>query len=70
MQGGVLKSWHHLVVVDAVLSLCGCVGAKGTPIKISQTQTSDLLGAGGGGSWLLKFLLFYHYWCFPCEKLQ
>lgn len=28
LQVGVLKYWHHLVVADAVLSLCGCVGAK------------------------------------------
>lgn len=56
------------------LMLCSvCVAVleqKGSPAKISQTQTSNLFRAGGGGSWLLKLLLFCHYWCFPCEKLQ
>lgn len=60
MQGGVLKYWHHLVVADAVLSH-NQKGQKGTPAKISQTQTSNLFRAGGGGSWLLKLLLFCHY---------
>lgn len=59
--------WLWLMLCSVYMAV---LEEKGTPITISQRQTSDLLGAGGGGSWLLKFLLFFHYWCFPWEKLQ